>query len=402
MSVSSWYAPFNVYPTHYQHTMAPATKGKAGGVSATSFFDLKSELAKQAEEFTKNKATTGAKYLSEAKKTKSTTWARSNKGVEARARRDIELEEVSRSTVESARAALERKAQLYEKLRKGKSGGLSEQQYDALLVDFDSKTMDRYESDSDDVDESLTVPRAQEYDDDPVIEYEDEFGRIRTARRSEVPRHLLPTSKDQEIGDEDVIYNPVDFFPVYEPSAERVQAVAEELAEAQKRPEMHYDAAKEVRAKGAAFYRFSADEETRRQQMEELRSVREETKKTREETGAVDVIPGEVEGMRAEDSGSRALEKRKREIENRRALLEAKRKKLKTEGDVAPNSQPKSILQTPAATSSKDPFAALERQVPNPPSPEPKRAAVRSQAAKTTDADAFLAQLEHEVLKKRK
>ncbi|KAI6008140.1 hypothetical protein F5J12DRAFT_905254 [Pisolithus orientalis] len=359
--------------------MAPATKGKAGGVSATSFFDLKSELAKQAEEFTKNKATTGAKYLSEAKKTKSTTWAR----------RDIELEEVSRSTVESARAALERKAQLYEKLRKGKSGGLSEQQYDALLVDFDSKTMDRYESDSDDVDESLTVPRAQEYDDDPVIEYEDEFGRIRTARRSEVPRHLLPTSKDQEIGDED-------------PSAERVQAVAEELAEAQKRPEMHYDAAKEVRAKGAAFYRFSADEETRRQQMEELRSVREETKKTREETGAVDVIPGEVEGMRAEDSGSRALEKRKREIENRRALLEAKRKKLKTEGDVAPNSQPKSILQTPAATSSKDPFAALERQVPNPPSPEPKRAAVRSQAAKTTDADAFLAQLEHEVLKKRK
>ena len=38
-------------------------------------------------------------------------------------------------TVESARAALERKAQLYEKLRKGKSGGLNEQQYDALLVD---------------------------------------------------------------------------------------------------------------------------------------------------------------------------------------------------------------------------------------------------------------------------
>ena len=38
--------------------------------------------------------------------------------------------------------------------------------------------------------------------DDPIIEYEDEFGRIRTARRSEVPRHLLPTSKDQEIEDE--------------------------------------------------------------------------------------------------------------------------------------------------------------------------------------------------------
>ncbi|KAI5982319.1 hypothetical protein EDD15DRAFT_2181060 [Pisolithus albus] len=384
--------------------MAPATKSKAGGVSATSFFDLKSELAKQAEEFTKDKARTGVKYLAEAKKAKSTVWARSNKGVEARARRDIELEEVSKSTVESARAALERKARIYEKLKKGKSGGLTEQQYDALLVDFDSKTMDRYESDSDDVDESLTVPTAPQHDDDPVIEYEDEFGRIRTARRSEVPRHLLPASKDQEIGEEDVIYNPVDFFPVYEPSAERVKAVEEELAEAQKKPEMHYDATKEVRAKGAAFYQFSADEETRKQQMEELRSAREETKKTREEVGAVDVIPGEVEGMRAEDSsssGSRALEKRKREIESRRALLEAKRKKLKTDGEVPP-SESKSTSHTPVAIPSKDPFAALEQRVSGSPPPEPKRATARPQATMTSEADAFLAQLEQEVLKKRK
>ncbi|KAI6096485.1 hypothetical protein EDD16DRAFT_1500199, partial [Pisolithus croceorrhizus] len=246
--------------------------------------------------------------------------------------------------------------------------------------------------------ESLTVPRVPEHDEDPVIEYEDKCGRIRTARRSELPRHLLSTSKDQEIGDEDVIYNPVGFFPVYEPSAKRIKAVEEELAEARKEPEMHYDATKEVRAKGAAFYQFSADEDTRRQQMEELRSAREETKKTREEIGAVDVTPGEVEGMRAEDSsssGSRALEKRKRDIETRRALLEAKRKKLKTDGEV-PSSQSKSTSHTPVTIPSKDPFAALERQVPNSPPPQSK------QATMTSDADAFLAQLEQEVLKKRK
>lgn len=52
-----------------------------------------------------------------------------------RASRDIELEAVSKVTVESARAALERKAKVYEKLMKGKSGGLSEKQYEALLVD---------------------------------------------------------------------------------------------------------------------------------------------------------------------------------------------------------------------------------------------------------------------------
>jgi len=34
--------------------------------------------------------------------------------------------------------------------------------------------------------------------DDPIIEYEDEFGRLRTSRRSEVPRHLLHKSQDEE------------------------------------------------------------------------------------------------------------------------------------------------------------------------------------------------------------
>lgn len=66
---------------------------------------------------------------------KPTVWARQNKGLQARASRDVELEAVSRPTLESARAALERKAKIYEKLRKGKTGGLNDKQYDALLVD---------------------------------------------------------------------------------------------------------------------------------------------------------------------------------------------------------------------------------------------------------------------------
>lgn len=197
--------------------------------------------------------------------------------------------------------------------------------------------------------------------------------------------------------------NPVNFFPVYEPSVERVKAVEEELIEAQKRPDTHYDAAKEVRAKGAAFYQFSADEETRKQQMEELRSAREETKQTREDVGAVDVRPGEVEGMRADETSStnRALEKRKREIENRRALLEAKRKKLKVDGNTPP-SQPMPEPQTPPVfNQATDPLAALETQISKPPSRKSK-VAIRSNVASTVDADAFLAQLEQEVLKKQK
>jgi hypothetical protein len=66
---------------------------------------------------------------------KPTVWARSNKGVQNRAARDTELEEVSKVTIESARVALERKAKVYEQLHKGKSGGLSDAQYESLLVD---------------------------------------------------------------------------------------------------------------------------------------------------------------------------------------------------------------------------------------------------------------------------
>lgn len=101
---------------------------------------------------------------------------------------EVELEEVSRSTMESARAALERKSKIYEKLQKGMTGGLNDKQYDSLLVDvrptiwllqvdggkadlrlhwdilqFDRKAEeDRFEAHSSDEDESLAVPRPSE------------------------------------------------------------------------------------------------------------------------------------------------------------------------------------------------------------------------------------------------
>lgn len=173
---------------------------------------------------------------------KATVWSRPNKGVEARRARDVELEAVSRPTLESARAALERKALIYDKLKKGKSGGLSDKQYEELLVDvcvyvfrwysggyllftpllqFDSKPADgQWSSDSEDVDESVTVPKQpsdevrssvqrsstaddMSLQDDPIVEYEDEFGRLRTARKSEVPRHLMqPLVEEEAVEDE--------------------------------------------------------------------------------------------------------------------------------------------------------------------------------------------------------
>ena len=160
--------------------------------------------------------------------------------------------------------------------------------------------------------------------------------------------------------------NPVNHFPVYEPDAARVADIEKEFAEENNPLNIHYDASKEVRAKGAGFYQFSADEETRRRQMEELKNVREETGKTRAELGAVDLRPGEVEGMNA-DAGSggpgrsAALEKRKRDLEVRRKLVDAKRRKK--------IGSPAAVEATvrPDERSSRDPaddfLAQLEREI---------------------------------------
>ena len=54
------------------------------------------------------------------------------------------------------------------------------------------------------MDESLTVPKPPDDQDDPIIEYEDEFGRVRTGRKSEIPRHLLPPDPNEEPPEEDI------------------------------------------------------------------------------------------------------------------------------------------------------------------------------------------------------
>lgn len=66
---------------------------------------------------------------------KPTVWSRPNKGVNARAARDIELEAIGRPTIETSYAILERKSRIYEQLDKGKDAGLSEKQFGSLLVD---------------------------------------------------------------------------------------------------------------------------------------------------------------------------------------------------------------------------------------------------------------------------
>jgi hypothetical protein len=187
--------------------------------------------------------------------------------------------------------------------------------------------------------------------------------------------------------------NPVNFFPVYEPSSDRVAAIQAAAAEENNPLNIHYDADREVRAKGAGFYQFSADEETRKKEMEELRQARHETEMTRQELGAVDLKAGEVEGMQESTPNvlrNRAIEKRKRELEERRKLVEAKRRKL-LDGNNPPAA---AATQPPASAPSSEPIVAVAAPT--------KATAVSNPNAASSAADNFLAALERDLAMKER
>ncbi|GJJ08545.1 hypothetical protein Clacol_002763 [Clathrus columnatus] len=299
--------------------------------SSSSFLELKAHLAKQEAEFQRKKASGQEAYtkggVTSRPDKKPTIWARQNKNIAARNARDLEWSMASKPVLDVAREALERKAAQYDKLRRGKTAGLNEKQYESLLIDFDKKAEEEgYDSDStaEDVDE----PSAK--DDDPIVEYEDEFGRIRTSRRSEVPRNLMPQKSTEPEENEYVLLmavfcssfetkfyadNDPNYFPTFEPSAEKVAEVEAALRE-ESNLATHYDAANEVRARGAGFYQFSKDEATRESQIEDLKKARKETERVRGELG---------EGQESKPGS----EKRKRAIEERKKVIEAKRQKIK-------------------------------------------------------------------------
>jgi hypothetical protein len=187
-----------------------------------------------------------------------------------------------------------------------------------------------------------------------------------------------------------------------------VAAIEAELAEANKPLNEHYDATREVRAKGAGFYQFSGDAETRARQMEEFAAARKTTEQTRKERGAVDLRPGEVEGMLGEEEEggeigkSRAMEKRKRDIEERRKALDSKRRKVKglaasedAAGTPTPPARSDARQSSSPFPAVQGPFAALEAQA------SASRTTSKVQTG-MSQADEFLAQLERDMAKGRR
>lgn len=144
-------------------------------------------------------------------------------------------------------------------------------------------------------------------DEDPWVEFEDEFGRTRVVRKSQLPE-VLPDG--EEDGDTDVSSDGSRTPPHRIPRSPTLATRADII---------HYDANKEARTTGVGFYQFATDEEQRAEQMERLNKLREETEEARRNAKSV------AEKRKA------MLSKNAEKIHARRAALLAKRCKTTSE-----------------------------------------------------------------------
>lgn len=228
--------------------------------------------------------------------------------------------EVDDNVLARSRRKLEEKARKYKELRK--STYIPENDNSHGLIEWDRKwaensdAVNGSESDSD-IDE--INPGSKE-----IVEYEDEFGRVRTGTVAEKDR-MERKMRNQLLGAEELermsarpkmpeqlIYGPTVQSMAFMPD-EETERKMDDLARKRDRsatppPVNHYDASKEIRSKGVGFYAFSKDEELREQEMRDLESERMETERLRRER-------------------EEKKEARKREIEQRREAVARKRVK---------------------------------------------------------------------------
>ena len=230
---------------------------------------------------------------------------------------------------------MEEKARLYAAMKRGdyvpptsSAAGVNDER--APLVDFDRKwaeeqdggTSPTYSTSSGSDDGASDHDETSRAAEEEMVEFEDEFGRLRRGTRSEAAQEErrrkaaayatseLESMSARPTAPSNIIYGDTvqsAAFNPDEPVAAQMEAIVRKRDRSATPPEsVHYDASKEVRTKGVGFYAFSGDKAERAGQMEALAREREETERRK----------GERE--------RRVLE-RKKEVEERRKKVRAKR-----------------------------------------------------------------------------
>lgn len=293
-------------------------------------------------------STTTSRARARPSRNKSDIFTSHNRNTQKRALRDLEdgapssdatgakvgkqdLGGVDAGVLARSRRKLEEKARRYAEMKKG--GYVAEDGEPEGLIEWDRKWAESGEragaSPSDDDEEGATgwaAATAAGADPSEVVEYEDEYGRLRTgtaaerARMERKKRHALLGAEELERMSarprmpENLIFGPAVQAAAFNPDEEstaRMEALSRKRdRSATPPPATHYDAATEIRSKGVGFYAFSREEGRRKEEMEGLEGERRRT-----------------EGVREEREGRRA--KRRGEVEERRRkIAEMRGKKM--------------------------------------------------------------------------
>ncbi|KAK2068599.1 hypothetical protein P8C59_003231 [Phyllachora maydis] len=256
------------------------------------------------------------------------------KGIVLRDPQGTEEDKIERAR---ARRKMEAKARLYAAMKRGDY--IAREGEVAPLVDFDRKWAEAHgdgdrpagdESSSGDdhgtgdENEHEGGAEHQAENKDEIVEWEDEFGRLRRGTQAEKRRHERRLARSEAAASELdtmsarprapkalIVGDAVQTSAFVARDADAMEALARKRDRSATPPELkHYDAGHEIRTRGVAFYSFSKDEAARNREMAELEAERANTEAGRKARGE-------------------KVAARKREMESRRKqMAERKAKKM--------------------------------------------------------------------------
>jgi hypothetical protein len=314
---------------------APRPKKQKTGneISSSTSLAFSSHLSSLIASSTSKATSTSSTTSGRAKPKKNSIFNAHNKGAAARARADLStsspaFEQKHSTHGEGVDSAEWRRAQrrMEEKARKyaDMKAGYLDDKDDKHLIDFDRKWAERQQRNEDsDSEQSSHSSHEDHADDNDIVEYVDELGRTRTGTRAAAAREERRRKRAEEAQNEDpdrftarpvepsnILYGDTIQSSAFNPDEPIAAQMAHLAAKRDKKPtpppDTHFDSRKEVRTKGTAFFQFSADEEERREQMDNLEKERKETERQRAERDA-------------------RMEKRKKEVQERRKEIAKRR-----------------------------------------------------------------------------
>lgn len=256
-------------------------KGKPiTGVSQASVLDLKAELARKQQEQSSGKPSSSKPSQ---KLTKLIGMERRNKGIEQRNQQDsLGRDELSK--LEQSWISLQRKAELYDKIKSG-----VEEENDEMLVDFMSKSHDPTRLKPPLAKKPKPSRRGGDW-----VEVTDDFGRTRLVRQEEADA----MNREKVVLAKEARENAIDDGEI------QVEAALD----------VHFESAREKRQLGVGFYQFSSNADTRASQFQDIQDLRSDTIDSKAKT--------DIAKMR-----------KKERLELRTKVLEERAKKRKLESD---------------------------------------------------------------------